>query len=164
MGDFPMNTLDMYLPDPAMLSEKLADHVAACISLRATAELERERVDKIQRRVLSKSVYMGSRDCMGGEAFRVLEPKDTYLMRDADAERYFGTLNKIHILEGFAKAAEGYCPALTAEHEQRKAEWALIDASREFFPTVTNDGLLAAGGCAMRQEWIDTIIKLVLST
>lgn len=151
--------------DPKEVIKAMTKPVADYLAARAIAEVERERVDKIQRRVLAESVFMANthgRDG-GGRAFRVTEPKDSYLMRDEDAARYFDTLNAIHLAEGFKDAEKGYCPALTSEHNQTKAEWALIEASRAFFPEVTNDKLLGAGGCEMRRKYIDLIVGLVLA-
>lgn len=150
---------------PKEVAQALSEPVAALLVAKAVAEVERERVDKIQRRVLATGEFHGqnSRRNGSGKRFRVTEPKDAYLMDEADAQRYFGILNAIHVAEGFEKANEGWCPALTAEDGQLKAEWALIEAARKFFPDATNHALLASGGCEMRKKYLDLIIGLVLA-
>lgn len=89
-------------------------------------------------------------------------------MDDHSAATYHGRLNAIHLANGFAKAAEGFCPALVAEHTQREAEWALIAAAEEFMPGVTNDRLLCGtkteGGLETRRKYLDLMIGLVVNS
>lgn len=135
----------------------------------AFAQLERERVDKIQRKVLAEEVYlMDEVHCeRGREDRRITDPRKAWLMCDADAARYYPKLNAIHLANGFADAAKGFCPALVAETLQTEAEWALIKAAEEFFPGVTNDRLLCGtekrGGLETRQNYLDLLIKLVVN-
>lgn len=137
------------------VAKRLTSNVNALLLARAYAELERERVDEIQRRVL---------DQMGYEKY---ELRHTFQLPDTVAKEYYERLNAIHLADGFELAAKGYCPALCAESLQREAEWALIDAAREFFPEVTNNGLLCGtkdkGGLELRQEYLDLLVGLVVN-
>ncbi len=148
------------------MSQALARHVNNLLLATTLAQIERERVYKIQWRVLQEGIYTG-RDRKDGEQFRVLDPKISYLMDDQSAKLYFARLNAIHLAEGFKKAAEGCCPALTAEHLKIQAEWALLKAAEEFFPGVTNDKLLCGvkgkNGLDTRREYLDLLIGLVVN-
>jgi hypothetical protein len=148
-------------PNPKAIAAALSEPVDAYLKARAFAEVEKERVEKIQKQVLAEGTFYGHHKKRSGEGehFRVTDPKDSWLMDDADAARYFEILNQIHLAAGFEKAKDGYCPALVAEHEQTKAERALIDASSQFFPTVTNETMVYK----LREQWIDTVVKLVLA-
>lgn len=141
------------------VAKALTPFVNTLLMAKAYAELERERVDAIQRRVLSEDVYTGHTRLRlddGGEEIRILDPKHKHLMDDADSQRYFAKLNEIHLAEGFAKAADGFCPALVAESLQRKAERALIDASGKYV-----DGM-SADRMALRPDMWDKAVDLLI--
>jgi hypothetical protein len=151
--------------DPKKVAAALRPHVQTLLMRMAVAQVERERVDKIQREELTGQMYYGRlRD---GRQVRITEPKQSWLMDDDSAARYFAKLNAVHLAAGFAAAAEGHCPALTAEYEQTKAEWALIKAAEEFFPGMTNDKLLCGtakmGGLETRQKYLDLLCGLVIN-
>ncbi len=146
------------------MSQALVGHVNNLLLATTRAQIERERVDKIQRKVLEEGIYTG-RERPDMKQFRVTDPERSYLMDDQSAKLYFARLNAIHLAEGFEKAAEGHCPALTAETLQTEAEWALLEAAEEFFPGVTNDKLLCGvkgkNGLDTRREDLDLLIGLV---
>lgn len=147
------------------VAKALTANVNALILTRAVAEVERKRVDAITAQVLAEDVYMA--EDHDGKEYRITEPSKAWHMNDADAERFYGKLNAIHLAAGFAKAADGFCPALVAENLQLEAEWALISAAEEFFPGVTNNQLLCGtekkGGLEFRQEYIDLLCGLVVN-
>lgn len=151
--------------NPREVSRKLRPFVDTLLLATAYAQLERERVDAIQRKVLEEQNYYGRVD---GRQARIREPKQSWLMDDDSSERYFAKLNAIHLANGFARAADGYCPALCAESLQTEAEWALILAAEEFFPDCTNDRLLCGtkeqGGLETRQKYLDLMIGLVVNS
>lgn len=136
------------------VAKALQSNVNTLLLATAYAQLERERVDKIQRRVLAD---MGL-NCT---------PDKVYQLADSSAKPYYDRLNEIHLAAGFERAAEGCCPALCAETLQLEAEWALIEAAQEFFPDVTNDKLLCGTkelhGLECRQKYIDLLIGLVVN-
>jgi len=131
----------------------------------AYAQLKREHVDVIQRKVLSEENYTGHQMIKRGEPknkFRVTNPKDSYLMDDENATHYFERLNSIHLSEGFEDAAKGLCPALVAESLVRDAELLLIEEAEKHFPELTNHILLCAG-LDKRKKYIDILIGMVVS-
>lgn len=124
------------------------DLLLVCMTL---AQVEREKCDKIQRRLLGSGRY-------GGDG----NPKTTYLLPDEASNRYHADLDAAYREAGYADLKPGYCPALIAEHDQTKAEWALIEASAEFMTGVTNNGLLCLG-LEKRQQYLDLLIGLVVN-
>lgn len=136
------------------VSKALRENVDALLLATAMAQVERERVDKIQRKILAD---------MGVNC----EPDKMYQMADSTAQTFYDRCNAWHLAEGFADAAQGYCPALCAESLQTKAENALIKAAGEFFPDCTNDRLLcgtkSCGGLETRQKYLDLLIGLVVN-
>ncbi len=142
----------------------LRPHITKLLVHMAYAQLKREDVDKIQKKVLAEQCYYGRKHT--GEQFRITDPKISYQMDDQSAATYFAKLNAIHLASGYKDAAKGFCPALVAEHDQTKAEWALIDAAHPFFG-VTNDALLCGtkteDGLKTRQKYLDLLIGLVVN-
>lgn len=147
------------------IAQAIEPYVNTLLMATAVAQLERKRVDAIQRGVLSEQNYYG-RDHEENQ-MRITDPKITYLLDDHSASAYFAKLNAIHLAEGFEEATEGKCPALCAEHLKTQAEWALILAAEPFFPGVTNDKLLCGttdlGGLETRQKYINLLIGLVVN-
>jgi hypothetical protein len=150
--------------------KSLKPFVAAYLAARVLAEAERERVDKIQRRVLAEDVYTTDQELTREPAARLADPKLSYLLDDESSARYFAKMNAIHAAAGFPGAEDGRCPACCAEHDQTKAEWALIEAAAKVIPQcakITNDQLLCGtkdlGGLECRQKFIDLIVGLCLA-
>jgi len=152
-------------PKAKKIIETVKPYVETLLLAKAAAELERERVDKIQRAELASQNYYGR--LHDGRQIRITDPRQSYLMDDASAATYFAKLNAIHLANGFEGAKEDKCPALCAEHLQTQAEWALIAAAEQFFPGTTNDRLLCGteklDGLKTRQKYIDLLIGLVIS-
>lgn len=153
------------------IAKKLTPRVNDLLVAMVFAKAERKRVDPIMRKVLAEGNYTGRkplRDGTYGPDFRVLDLDDTMFLIRGDSEAYHGRLNSIHLANGFADAAKGYCPALVAERNVTKAEWALIDAALEFFPSADNDSLLLGtkekGGLETRREYLDSLIGLVVNS
>lgn len=159
----------MKKPDPKKIAEALTPHVKTLLVATAFAQCERERVDKIQRKVLADQIFHGRKHISRDEEvqYRVTEPRESYHMDELSAKRYHDTLNAIHVANGYAKAAEGYCPALVAETLQTEAEWAVIEAAQAFFPDISNNRLLCGtkdlGGLELRKKWLDLCIGLVVN-
>lgn len=121
----------------------------------AYAQVERERVDKIQRKVL---------DDLGYEK---LPLKHDYQLPDDVAQKYYKRLNAIHLADGFEDAARGYCPALVAERLQTEAEWALFEAV-EPLTGVNNNAILCGTkkmtGLEARKKYLDLLIGFVVNS
>lgn len=149
------------------IAKALAPQVKVLLMATAVAELERERVDAIARKVLADQNYYGRKPRDQGEQFRVTEPGDTWHMDDGSFASYHAKMQAIHLANGFEDAAKGYCPALVAEHLKIKAEWALIEAAERFFPGCDNSTLLCGtktlGGLETRKKYLDLLIGLVVN-
>lgn len=143
------------------------------LAAREHAKRERERVDAIQRRVLAEGHYtmvdlasmrehtIDQTKPVRDSGERLLDPRESYLLTDESAARYHARLDEIHLAEGFARAAEECCPALVAEHEVIKLEYAVIDAAephtgfRPPFPLGWRDRYLAIliNACKEHSTW-----------
>lgn len=147
--------MKLSVSDIPRMAATLKPHVDTLLAATAIAELERDRVDAIQRKVLANMGYSH------------VEPKYAWQLADDTAAEYHKRLNEWHLADGFEDAAKGYCPALCAEHTKTQAEWALISAAEEFFPDATNDRLLCGtakmGGLETRQKYLDLLIGLVVN-
>jgi hypothetical protein len=152
----------------SMIARRLRRHVDNLILATALAEARRQQVDPIRREVLANYDYrcnhkLGQKLNDHGE--RITDPDDLYLCED-DCSPYYQELHERYVAMGFELPEVRHCPALMAEHVQRLAEWALIEAAEQFFP-VTNDQLLCGtktkGGPETRREYLDLLVKLVVN-
>lgn len=134
------------------MAHLLKPHVLELISLQEIAFAERNRVDKIVQSLLQENTYYNE------DGDRVTNIRDTYMIRDADFERFHNDLNNIHLKNGYADAANGYCPACVAEEHQRMAERRLIQAASELLPDLTLQKLLLSN---CYRQFIDLCIRLV---
>jgi hypothetical protein len=138
------------------VANRLEPYVNVLLLRKAYAQIEREKCDKIQRRLLATGSY-------GGDG----NPKTVYRLPAEATNRYFADLDTAYREAGYRHLSPGYCPALIAEHAETEAEWALIKAAEEFFPGVTNDKLLcgskALGGLETREKYLDLLIGLVVN-
>lgn len=142
----------------------LVNEVNAVLLAQAVADVERERVDKIQRRLLSEAVYMGARPSFAvpdGAPFRVTEPKYSWLMEDEDAARYYAALDAAYAAAGY-ELEPGYCPALMAENAQCQAENAMIVAAGKWFPEFVDEGTPRVYG-EKRDKLVELLIGLVVN-
>lgn len=137
------------------MARALRPYVDLLLVAMAFAQLEREKIDKIQRRLLATGAYGGDGD-----------PKKVWTLPDEATDRFYADCHKEYLAAGY-KVEPGYCPALIAEHKQVEAEWALIKAAEEFFEGVTNNQLLCGtktmNGLETRQKYIDLLIGLVVN-
>jgi hypothetical protein len=132
--------------------------VPVLLAARATAEVERERADRIQRAILDSSVFM--RDSRWGEPERITDPKRAYLMNDEDAARYFAALDVAYREAGYVDLEPGQCPALVAESARIKLENELLDAAEPSTGIAANRILCA--GLEKRAEYLRLLIGLAL--
>jgi hypothetical protein len=146
------------------MSRGLVNEVNAVLLATAVAEIERERCDKIQRRVLAEAEYMGARPSFtvpGGVPFRVTEPKDDWLMDEADAKRYYAALDAAYAAAGY-ELDPGYCPALIAENAQCQVESAMIVAAGKWFPEFVDGDLPRVWG-PNRTKLVELLIGMVVN-
>lgn len=134
----------------------LADPVAELLVRMAHAQLERESANKRHATILNAGDYLDD------EGNRITDPSKSWHIHDEEqAKAYYALCDQANIEAGY-DLEPGFCPALIAEHEQIKAEWALLEAAEKFFPGVDNDKLLCAG-LEKRKDYIDLLIKLVVN-
>ena len=139
--------------------------VNALLLAQVYAEVTREKVDKIERQVLADEEFFAQPRLPKGQRgprFRVTEPKDAWLMEEDHFLIYHKRLQAIHLDNGFADAAKGYCPALVAEGLVSDCERLLIECAEPLFPGMTNHRLLCAG-LDKRKEYLDLLVKLVVN-
>jgi hypothetical protein len=150
------------------LSHELIDATAAYLVARAAAETMREAVDEIATDVLTRVELYNDlavrheRD----ERRRITEPRYTYLSEDEEATKaYFAECDKAERAAGLkpAEMPNEHCPALVAEHEQAKAEWALIDAAATFLQMDNPLDFKKHLFGEKRQRFIDLTASMVLS-
>jgi len=108
----------------------------------------------------------------GEEPQRITEPDQTYHCEDdARMEVYYNMVDARLRLRKIKPADmdRDHCPALVAEYEQTKAEWALLDAAAEMLEVELEDGesfnnrLLCRAGLDGRQEMLDLLCKIVVN-
>ena len=146
---------------------------------RAYAEVQREKVDAIERRILQSEVWHEATEwsqMLHTEQRRITEPKDTFLLSDQDSKRYLLMVRAELEKAGYeiestpgSEPHSYFCPALTAEHEQTKAEWLILGHAAKmmkmgFDGQELNSRLLCMkNGLEQREQFIDLVVKLVVN-
>lgn len=146
--------------------------VQSYLTTRAIAETLREEVDKVKVGVLSGFSFKNDLSIEHGEEERdITDPEDLYLSQDEEGIiRYHAEVDKKLKESGIKpKSMESdFCPALVAEHDQRKIEWALLDEVAEVLECEydgkkLNNRLLCLGP-EKRQQFIDLIVLATLAS
>ncbi len=136
------------------IADAIKPHVDTYLLCRVYAETVAEEFDGIHRRIL------------GNMGHAHTDPKHTYRMTEPELQRYYAACDQAAKDAGYI-IPKGHCPALIADHERTKAEWALIEAAEEFMPGVTNNKLLCgtgkADGLETRQKYIELLVGLVVT-
>lgn len=151
--------------------------VRAYLLTRAHAETHRERIDAMERDVLTGNgaeYYVADKwkERRGDRPERITEPKHAYLLDDDDFADYHAECQH-RIQQLYSRdtlKAMGwkpdYCPALIAEHLQVQTEGLLIEAGAEMLgvdePEQFNNRLLCCG-LEKRKEFIDLLCRLVVN-
>lgn len=140
------------------IAKDLNREVNILLLAKTYAKTKREQVDKIQRDLLASEPFYG-RQRPDMERFRITDPKDDFLMvGEPDFERYIEKLKQIHLTNGYADAAKGFCPALVAENLEIKAEHLVLEkASRHLGADLTQIFL------EKREHALDLIVRLVVN-
>lgn len=143
-----------------VLTPALVSAVNAYLLARAAAETMRERVDAIERQILTESpIYADKAD-----GRPILDGRELYLSSDEDAfQDYLIECDKRERAAGLKPAdmPRDYCPALVLEDLQRKAERLIVETGGKPFG-FTVDRLLCAGLDTYR-EFIDLTVRLVVN-
>lgn len=150
------------------IPQALVDAVANYLAARVFAEVTREEVDKIAAPIVERMEFYTSEkwaERFNGQE-RITSPRELYLCADDDKlQAYYAECDKAERAAGIKPPdmPSEYCPALVAEHEQVKAEWALIDAAAVFLemddPLDFKKHLFGE----KRQQFIDLNASMVLS-
>ncbi len=105
--------------------------VAKLLAARAVAEVIRPKINAQHAEILAAGDY---RDHNGE---RITEPKWAWTIQDEDvAAAFYAECDKANAAAGYKNLPAGRCPALTAEHEALKVEWAMIALAVELIDPV----------------------------
>ncbi len=127
---------------------------------RAYAQTMREKVNEIYKVILTECPIYSDRE---GE--QILDPDRLYLCSDMTlVQDAWDTADHRERKAGLKPddMSDEKCPALVAEYDLVKVEWALIEATGEPMG-ITNNDLLCAGGSEMRQEFIDLVVGFIVN-
>ena len=114
---------------------KLRPLVVEMLAKRAFAEVERKRVNAYIAPVFAQFRFVDD------EGAVITNPKRLYHCEDAAmCAAYYAACDIAHREHGFT-GEPGECPALVAEHNQLKAEWAVLESMERF--TGLDDGALS---------------------
>lgn len=156
------------------IAHELMPAVNAYLMARTYAELQREIVDTIQRRILETASYytdenLASREIT--ERKRITEPKYAWMMSDSEFHDYLSDVRHELEAKGY-KIEQGHdepywsylCPALCAESLQTDTEHLLIDQAAELL----NSGkdfrhTLLCAGMDKYKQFIDLTLKFVIN-
>ena len=131
----PATTKTLTLASLKRWAPKLRPLVVEMLAKRAFAEVERKRVDAYIAPVFARFRFVDD------EGAVITNPKRLYHCEDAAmCAAYYAACDIAHREHGF-KGEPGECPALVAEHNQLKAEWAVLESMERFVGL--DDGALA---------------------
>ena len=150
------------MPDVKVLLQTLERPVNAVLLAMTLAQVERERMNKLDRELLAATAYNVAPEFAHGRPIeRITDPKLAYLMGDEDAAEYHAERQQRIDAMGY-RLPRGHCPALCAEEVQREAESVLIGAALVFFPTCTQDSLLCAG-LGKHGQYVDLLVRMIVN-
>jgi len=144
----------------------------AYISALAVTKTTAEIVQPIYAKVLTGFEFYNDLETEHGEPRQpITDHKDLYLSTDEEQiSAYYGAVDKALRENGIKPddMPDEHCPLLVAEHNQTKAEWALITAAARMLgddePEEFNNKLLCQrNGLEKRREFIELVAKLVVN-
>jgi len=147
--------------------------VAELLARMTVAKVTREKVDEVQAAILQYlELFTKPYPERGLVSERILDPSRSWRAEDGPAlEAYYDTVDAALRAKGLKPddMERDYCPALVAEHNQLKAEWALLDAAGRMLDMGYEDGelndrlLCDKDGLSRRREFLDLMIKIVVN-
>jgi hypothetical protein len=148
---------------PEDITPAIKSAVNAVLMAKAMALVQRERVDQIERRILAQATYRGMPEWIerGLCPARILDPKETYMIREEDQEDYRAEWQIAIDALGY-KLPRDHCPALIAEDLQRQAEAVLIEAAEPVFGVTKDQLFQSAKGLENYRRYIDLLCGLVV--
>jgi hypothetical protein len=153
----------------AFLTPALTSYVSAYLMSRAYAETMRQRVDAIERAILTECPIYADTDrrCSTGTPEQIFSGKDLWLCSDeALCADFYAEANKRERAAGLKPDSmpDDHCPALVAEHLQLQMEWKLIDESGRPFGVNSGNIMCCSNGLENRQKWIDLVVGFVVNS
>ena len=135
-------------------AQKLRPLVVEMLSKRAFAEVERKRVDAYIAPVFAQFRFVDD------EGNAIVDEKRLYHCEDkALCDAYYAACDVAHREHGFT-GEPGECPALVAEHNQLKAEWAVLESMERFVGL--DDGALSRT-LEIRAKALELCAQIVLA-
>lgn len=146
------------------VTEELKTAVEAYFLAKAYASTIRPVVNGYKTEILQRERFTIDREWYGPNLRDtvITDPKDAWKMNGSDFDdRYIPMCHDQHIAHGFGDVVYelGVCPLLVAEHDQVKAENAILKEAS----IILSRDLLAIYDLEKRQEAIDLTVKWVLS-
>lgn len=133
---------------------KLRPLVVETLAKRAFAEVERKRVDAYIAPVFAQFRFVDD------EGAVITDPERLYQCDDeAMCAAYYAACDVAHREHGYQGEA-GTCPALVAEHNQLKAEWAVLESMERFVGL--DDGALS-GSLEIRAKALELCAQIALA-
>ncbi len=155
------------------ITQAVKSSVNAYLMARVYAEVQRERVDGIERGLLESAGYYTSdqHQRYEKEVVRITDPDKTWLLSEEDSQDYLLDVRFALEKAGYKiKSTPGEpehsycCPALTAETLQTKTEHILIDSAAEM---IGQNGefrnKLLRHGLDKYNEFINLVVKMVVN-
>lgn len=146
--------------------------VRGFLTARHKAVAMRAKVDMHARDLMREEAFYNDLEVEHGmERQRIFDPARIYLYQDeALMQRYYAGLDARLRCNGLKPDDMDFdhCPALVLEHEQLKAEWALLSAAAEMLGLEMdgrefNNALLCQrDGLEKRREFIELTVKMVV--
>ena len=137
----------------------LVPEVNLVLEKRAIAEVMREKIDSIHTQILLEEIFEDD------EGNRITNPRYSFrIEKEPHQQYYYKRCDEENKKLGF-DLPHGYCPALIAENELRKAEHALIKQAERYFPGLTKDKILCTShGLDNLKKYLDMLCGLVVNT
>lgn len=143
-------------------TQDMINAAKAVFAAKAWVETIKPTVNGYKKGVLARHQWHIAKQWVGrrGEKDRIiLDPADSYLLSDQDAQVYYREVNEARKAAGLHVKSEDMCPLLVAEHAEVKAIWGLFDAM-EGINGVTQNQLLCAG-LDKYKEMTELMLKLL---
>ncbi len=155
------------------ITQAVKSSVNAYLMARTYAEVQREKVDKIERGLLETAKYFTSDKHRRYEKgkIRITDPDKTWLLSDEDSQDYLLDVRFALEKAGYKiKSTPGepehsyFCPALTAESLQTKTEHLLIDSAAEMIGEKGNfQNRLLCAGLDKYKQFIELVVGMVVN-
>ena len=142
------------------ITPAIKSSVNAVLMAKAFAQIEREKIDAMDRDILLSDIYLSAPSPQNQEKARITKPQDSWLLCDADAKTYYA-VRDFRIKQMGYDLKPGHCPALIAESVLSDARHLLVEVAKPVFGVDLHDLLRA--GMDKYYQYIDLLCKLVVN-